>query len=586
MGFLESNWPRRALAIGALAVAGLAAGTAPASAKTYCVNLVGCTPADTFDDDLQGALTAAGIDNSAPRDTIRIGPVTLDDGPYLTSAAVDIVGAGVGSTVLTKPSGSGFAVLELTGEANETVSKLAIHPTAATGSTVPQGLIIYGGTAEEVEISAPGPLNALTIGAVLGNGATLRRSSVAVARTDDSIAVSMNGGATVEQTTLSGSTGLFSGVSGAPPPQSTNVGRYLRIMARHPAAAEGSTLRLQSSLLKAPGPFSLALWAKGDEGQNESAAIEATNVTVIGDGSAGGVGIRAEAVRNEFPRHADAAVVLRNSVLLDFATPIVRSGESASLGFNAGVANVGVVNSLFDQTVAPVASGPGAVASVGSVGPFDPRFVSDGDFHLLADSPLIDAGDPAGLPAADLDGGPRVLDGDGDGVAAPDIGAFEHPAPVAPSSPPAPGNPPVSAADTIPPRLSKLSLSHTRFRVGAKSSVPQASRAPSGSTFRFTISERASVTIGFERAASGHRLGGRCQATDQANRGARRCIRWVGVGGRLDRDDLAAGAQAVAFSGRIGRHSFAVGRYRATLIAADPAGNRSRPRLVGFWIVP
>ena len=49
------------------------------------------------------------------------------------------------------------------------------------------------------------------------------------------------------------------------------------------------------------------------------------------------------------------------------------------------------------------------------------------DFHLTADSPLVDAGTPGDLPAgsADRDGSPRASDGDGDCTHVPDIGAFE-----------------------------------------------------------------------------------------------------------------------------------------------------------------
>jgi parallel beta-helix repeat protein len=60
----------------------------------------------------------------------------------------------------------------------------------------------------------------------------------------------------------------------------------------------------------------------------------------------------------------------------------------------------------------------------------DPMFVdpASDDFRLRDTSPAIDSGSnqaPA-LPAEDLDGNPRVVDGDGDGLAVVDIGAFEH----------------------------------------------------------------------------------------------------------------------------------------------------------------
>ena len=50
-----------------------------------------------------------------------------------------------------------------------------------------------------------------------------------------------------------------------------------------------------------------------------------------------------------------------------------------------------------------------------------------GDFHLLAGSPAIDAGSAVDAPASDFDGNARPQDGNGDGVAAYDIGAYERP---------------------------------------------------------------------------------------------------------------------------------------------------------------
>jgi len=51
-----------------------------------------------------------------------------------------------------------------------------------------------------------------------------------------------------------------------------------------------------------------------------------------------------------------------------------------------------------------------------------------GDYHLQMGSPAIDAGDDTapGMAAADLDGNARVADGDGDGAARVDMGAYEY----------------------------------------------------------------------------------------------------------------------------------------------------------------
>lgn len=58
----------------------------------------------------------------------------------------------------------------------------------------------------------------------------------------------------------------------------------------------------------------------------------------------------------------------------------------------------------------------------------DPLF-ADPNYHLSPASPCIDTGDNGAVPpdiATDLDGSPRIMDGDGDGSEIVDMGAYEH----------------------------------------------------------------------------------------------------------------------------------------------------------------
>lgn len=151
--------------------------------------------------------------------------------------------------------------------------------------------------------------------------------------------------------------------------------------------------------------------------------------------------------------------------------------------------------------------------------------------------------------------------------------------------------PPVPAAGGGPsaqppkaPVLSRVSMTHRRFRVGPKRTAVTARRAKVGTTFRFTISDVATVTIRIDRLKKGRRSGTRCVKPTLRLRRHKACTR-AQLKGRLTRRALAAGAHRVAFSGRIGRRRLAVGRYRATLTATGTTGLQSTSRTLAFRIV-
>lgn len=69
----------------------------------------------------------------------------------------------------------------------------------------------------------------------------------------------------------------------------------------------------------------------------------------------------------------------------------------------------------------------------------NPMFVGKTNFHLKAGSAVIDAGDNSApdLPPLDLGGKPRIVDGNGGGIAIIDMGAYEYQPPVAEAVTPA-----------------------------------------------------------------------------------------------------------------------------------------------------
>ena len=179
-------------------------------------------------------------------------------------------------------------------------------------------------------------------------------------------------------------------------------------------------------------------------------------------------------------------------------------------------------------------SNGGSVTEPGTAGNVGDAMLGP-DFSPMPGSPAIDSGDPA-LTGLDLIGRPRNQDGNGDGVAAPDMGAFEV----------APGAGLGSAAPVV-----------SRFRIARKVLTRKRRRT----RFRFRLSEAARVVIRIERLA-----------------GTRRGKpRFVSV--RTLRSGEKGGAQSVKF-----RAPKRLGRYRARLRATDDQGARSSEKRLRFRV--
>jgi hypothetical protein len=116
------------------------------------------------------------------------------------------------------------------------------------------------------------------------------------------------------------------------------------------------------------------------------------------------------------------------------------------------------------------------------------------------------------------------------------------------------------------PVVSAMRFTPSTFRVSARATAITAAHA--GSVLRFSLSRAATVKIVVQRRKKVGRV-----------------FRWVRAG-TLTRRRGRAGANQVAFSGRIGRRALASGRYRATLTATGLNRRVSQAKRRSFLVVP
>jgi hypothetical protein len=417
---------RRVRASWALVAAAALAATfaTPAPAAVYCVDVASTAGCDQVESPggtagLAAAFAAANL--SAVADTIQVGagPYT---GPFAATGgggALTVIGAGsTGSAVTTLTVSADSQTALVLGATGSSVSHVHIELPNNTGDTA----LDLNGAASDVLIDDPsGSTQAVGVamnhpdsfsGTIeLGNGA----SSTGIYRTANGSGAESVSDSTIFATEgISATSGTWTinhdkvaalnyGVQAATGNNGTGVPAVVAI--------DDSLIRVTTTDTSTCGAI-VPCFALGVSG---SSTITGDRLTVIGAGQQNAGGWTLGAISGE------TATLNLNSTVVSGFTPALKCAQS-----NSGTATL---TADYSDFATPVATAGGCAAPPAAHNTSAPPDFVTGGYELKWDSPLIDAGNPNAvfLPGpTDLDGNPRVADGNGDGTAVNDIGAFEY----------------------------------------------------------------------------------------------------------------------------------------------------------------
>jgi hypothetical protein len=410
--------------LAALAIAG---GAVPAAhADTYCVSHPNCV-GDWSGDDLQEALTLAAA-SADEADGVRVGPglftrangFQYNAGPNPANA-LHLEGVET-KTILTTDSStaSDATVLSITGTGKDDTWAHGLWlqvPIDTDGSVNTRGLRLARAAAEDFQIVAANASGlGVFAGAELFADSAIRRTTVALSPTQAGTGIRLSSaGATAEDVqTTNAREGVLVTAAGE-----THI-RRARIDARGAAALSGIRcsscvgLEVDNSIVRLAGSaVGLDTYANG----GAVAHVEASHMTIVGTPPNDSIAVRA----NTEGFLGTATVQLDNSVLHTVHHTVSASSD-------LGEATIVARRTMFAAGKEIVGDG-GEIDAWDNVAP-NPGFVdqAQGDLRPLYSSGLVDTGrDNVFVESAfDIALLKRVIDGNVDGIASQDIGAYEY----------------------------------------------------------------------------------------------------------------------------------------------------------------
>lgn len=391
---------RSATLLAASILLALALGAASAGATTFCVDAPTCIGTEKAT--IKDALDTAAL-NGNGADTVHIG--TNGGAPYAEAISytdpevVHIIGEGRGETIVEAGAGSVSATLLSPGSTIESMTLRVPDTNNGMG-------LRWDATATDLQIVHSGSTATTTLGMRAEGNAVLASSTVSIqgfgmfetlnagtVKIEDSTligagrGISLNGGGlTIERSTIaSKATVLFAG--------GANVNVYDTVLRLTDTAAT------TAAAVSAPSGADVVL----------------RHATLVGAGQGRAVTVGADA--------GSSSLAAFDSILDGFQLAVL------CLGTSPHTATFAI--SYSDVTDGTNVTDPECASTFGAGNvDVDPQFVSPDSLlpilRLEAGSPLVDAGDPADPLTVDFAGDPRKVDGDGDGTARSDIGAYEY----------------------------------------------------------------------------------------------------------------------------------------------------------------
>lgn len=424
-----------------LALGGPAATTA--AAETYCAPSP-CgegTPVAT----IKAAVGMADA-NSGP-DTVAIGPGTFETesegcgGLFVSERDTYVRGAGIGQTILTFPQpapsfGGSQRVICGHMHLSDVTLRLPSDETPGHNSSV-EGIDLYSGLVERVRIDAPGSTygsgdnDGRAVAGLLRTGAA-HDLEVDFDPTQDTEGIQTGYLTEFRRIRVTAGRGAFSTRVAQEPGQPPMRASDLVLRGNFPLSVSNETgldsrLELSDAVLDTSvvpsGEYTSAVGVYNGQVET-SIQLGLDRVTMVGNGAPTGTAIEAYGQGGPFPTVLEA----RHVVVAGFARTLLLGRFGGDVRAVIDYSNVdlgpGRVVEEGTEGTASTVFGPGNRAG-------SPLFgnPASGDYRLLPGSPAIDVGGPDLIPggATDLAGDPRPTDGDGDGVALADAGAYEAP---------------------------------------------------------------------------------------------------------------------------------------------------------------